>query len=43
MSVCLNWSSVESVANIKMEAEVLEFPLSHQYIVNDVDAMKSSS
>jgi hypothetical protein len=26
-----------------MEAEVLEFPLSHQYIVNDVDATKSSS
>ncbi len=23
-----------------MEAEVLEFPLSHQYIVNDVDATK---
>jgi hypothetical protein len=29
--------------DVKMEAEVLEFPLSHQYIVNDVDAMKSSS
>jgi hypothetical protein len=29
--------------NIEMEAEVLEFPLSHQYIVSDVDAMKSSS
>jgi len=26
-----------------MEAEVLEFPLSHQHIVNYVDAMKSSS
>jgi len=26
-----------------MEAEVREFPLSHQYIVNDVDATKSSS
>jgi len=26
-----------------MEAEVLEFPLCHQYIVNDVDATKSSS
>jgi hypothetical protein len=26
-----------------MEAEVLEFLLSHQYIVNNVDATKSSS
>jgi hypothetical protein len=29
--------------NIKMEAEVQEFLLSHQYIVIDVDATKSSS
>jgi len=35
--------SVESITNIKMKAEVLEFPLSHQYIVNDVDATKSRS
>ena len=32
-----------NIFNIKMEAEVLEFPLSHHYIVNDVDATKSSS
>jgi hypothetical protein len=35
-------SSMLSIG-IKMEAEVLEFHLSHQYIVNDVDATKSSS
>jgi hypothetical protein len=28
--------------NIEMEAEVLEFLLSHQYIVSDIDATKSS-
>jgi len=35
--LCL-MSSVGGRCNIKMEAEVLEFPLSHQYIVYDVDA-----
>ena len=40
--MCLK-SSVGECHNIEMEAEVLEFPLSHQYIVSDVDAMKSSS
>jgi hypothetical protein len=35
-------SSVFEGRYIKMEAEVLESPLSHQYIVNYVDATKSS-
>jgi hypothetical protein len=35
-------SSVFERRYIKMEAEVLEVPLSHQYIVNDVDSTNSS-
>jgi len=34
--------SMVSVSILQMEAEVLEFLLSHQYIVNDVDETKSS-
>jgi hypothetical protein len=40
--MCLK-SSVGERLNIKIEAEVRDFQLSHQYIVNDVDATKSSS
>ncbi len=36
-------STVGERHNIEMEAEVLEFLLSHQYIVSDVDTTKSSS
>jgi hypothetical protein len=39
--MCLKSSDGER-HNIEMEAEVLEFPLSHQYIVSDIDATKSS-
>jgi hypothetical protein len=37
-----DWNERGEHCNIKMEAEVLEFLLGHQYIVNDVDATKSS-